>query len=465
MRTEQIVMASSGRSVRDVSRWWQLLRVALLGACVAVLSASDASAHFLFLRVGPHAEAGRAVEVYFSERAEAGDPRFVDKIAHTALWLQKVPGEFEELTVRKGTDRLRAGLDSDDTVSVTGSCIYGVLQRDVAFLLKHSPKGIAGDPAKLNGLRPRKEMSLEVVPHVEKEGIRLSVLHNGKPVPRAVFTTVDDDLVNEELTADERGELFWKPAHTGEWSIYTRVTIPKSGEHDGKRYTEIREFATLALRWPLGRHDADEQAVMLFEQAVASRASWKDFPGFTASVRGTADGRSFSGTIRIDAEGKATVDLGDSLAQGWVEGQLRSIVLHRLASQSQGERPVLRFADDDQQHPLGRLLTFDGGQFASSYRVKDGQITVVNRNLGEKNMSIIVLDSEKTPEGKYLPRSYSVQYWRASDGQTLRSETIQNRWVRVGDWDLPAAITVTESTTGILESRGMEISGHRLLEK
>src|SRR5207244_444661 len=31
--------------------------------------------------------AGRMAEVYFSEQAEAGDPRFILKIAHTQLWL------------------------------------------------------------------------------------------------------------------------------------------------------------------------------------------------------------------------------------------------------------------------------------------------------------------------------------------------------------------------------------------
>ena len=48
----------------------------------------------LFVRIGPLAEAGRAAEVYFSEQAEAGDPRFIAKIADTKLWLQSAPGTF-----------------------------------------------------------------------------------------------------------------------------------------------------------------------------------------------------------------------------------------------------------------------------------------------------------------------------------------------------------------------------------
>ena len=56
--------------------------------------APRAEAHFLFARVLPAAEGGRAAEVYFSELAQAGDARFIDKIANTRLWLQQTPGTF-----------------------------------------------------------------------------------------------------------------------------------------------------------------------------------------------------------------------------------------------------------------------------------------------------------------------------------------------------------------------------------
>jgi hypothetical protein len=43
------------------------------------------STHFLFIRIEPMAEGGRWAEVYFSDQAEAGDPKFVDNIASTQL--------------------------------------------------------------------------------------------------------------------------------------------------------------------------------------------------------------------------------------------------------------------------------------------------------------------------------------------------------------------------------------------
>src|SRR5690349_23855929 len=108
----------------------------LLALCGLTLSVAPACAHFLFVRILPPAEGGRFAEVYFSELAEAGDPRFIDKIAATNLWLQQTPGRFEPLKIVKTTDRLRAHLPTTGSLGVSGSCTYGVLERKTAFLLR-----------------------------------------------------------------------------------------------------------------------------------------------------------------------------------------------------------------------------------------------------------------------------------------------------------------------------------------
>src|SRR5438309_8505559 len=102
----------------------------LRGVAVSILlsaSAAAADAHFLFIRLRPAAEGGRHAEVYFSDQADAGDPRFIDKIAHTKLWLQTKPGAFEPLSVHKTPDRLRALVPTSGSIAVVGECTYGVL--------------------------------------------------------------------------------------------------------------------------------------------------------------------------------------------------------------------------------------------------------------------------------------------------------------------------------------------------
>src|SRR3954470_7186111 len=113
------------------------LLVGLVVASACGPGAGVARGHFLFIRIGPQAEAGRSAEVYFSEQAEAGDPRFLAKVAHTRLWVQVRPGECRELAVHPGTDRLRALLPPDRSLVVVGECQYGVLARpnQTPFLL------------------------------------------------------------------------------------------------------------------------------------------------------------------------------------------------------------------------------------------------------------------------------------------------------------------------------------------
>ena len=127
-----------------------------------IASADAAQAHFLFIRLRPPAEAGRHAEVYFSDQADAGDPRFIDKIAHTKLWLQTKPGTFEPLMVHKTPDRLRALVPSSGSLSVIGECTYGVLGKKTPFLLRHYPKAVAGPADEIGALHPKAEIPFEI---------------------------------------------------------------------------------------------------------------------------------------------------------------------------------------------------------------------------------------------------------------------------------------------------------------
>jgi hypothetical protein len=448
-------------------------RILLLVVGLGFLQASPIQAHFLFVRILPPAEGGRAAEVYFSELAEAGDPRFVNKIAKTELWLQQTPGRFVALKVHKAADRLRAWLPEEGANVVVGRCVYGVLARprQTPFLLRHFPKALAGSAAELNKMQSYGKLPLEIVATFEDRGVRLTALKDGKPVPKAQFVTVDAHLANVQLTADEEGRAMWRPPAAGVYSIYTRDTRKKAGESNGKKYEEIRDFATVAFTWPLERKDADPAAVALFEEAIAARAQWRDFPGFTAHISGDLDGRRFAGTVTIDAKGEVSFADDDpsrtEAVSGWVEAQLDSIVLHRLPrpSPSGRSKPVLRFAETRDDHPSGRLMIFEGGRFASSYRIQDKQIMVVNRHLGKENMTITAMENERNADGKFLPRGYVVHSWESGTGRLLRTETVRDRWQRVGSWDLPATHEVTTAADSGLSVRRFTLSKHELVRK
>jgi hypothetical protein len=322
---------------------------------------------------------------------------------------------------------------------------------------------VAGSPEEINRLTP-KGSPLEVVARFESDQVVLTALLDGKPIPGAKFTTVDSDLSNEELTADADGHATFKPPAASVYAIYVAHVDPTPGEHGGESYKEIRQFATLAFAWPLVPKGADAEAVASFEEALAARAAWHGFQGFTAKVAGSVDGRPFQGTALVKPDGSVVLEIDDDAVTDWVQSQLESITMHRAASQHAAgrDKPVLRFADDRDDHPLGRLLAFEGGHFATSYRVKDRQITTVNRLLDGKDMTITVLDNERNAEGRFLPRNYTVQYWDDATGKLERTESVADRWTRVGDFDLPAEHIVNTSSDGGLSTRSINLSAHQL---
>jgi hypothetical protein len=328
--------------------------------------------------------------------------------------------------------------------------------------MRYYPKAVAGDPVSLAALRPRPGTALEIDATFKSDQVTLALLRDGKPVPETQFTTVDDDLVNDEFKSDSTGKAVWKPPAPGFYCIYAKSVLKTPGQWKGVAYSEIREFATIAFPWPLSRTDADPEAVAIFQRALAARATWERFAGFSADISGSVDGRPFSGKATVAATGAVSLVVDESVVKSWVEEQLHSIVSHRLPPPKDEDAPILRFAERDASHPLGRLLIFDGGQFASSYRVLDDRIMVVNRNFGGRNMTITVLDDLRNAEGKQLPQSYTVQYWKAEDGVLDRTDSILNRWIRVGRYDLPASVRVTTASMAGLTVRTIQLANHKL---
>lgn len=430
-----------------------------------VCGASSAEAHFLFVRLLPPAEGGRYAEVYFSDEADAGDPRFIDKIAHTKLWLQTKPGAFEPLTVRQTTDRLRAFVPANGPAIVVGECTYGVLARakQPSFLLRHYPKAVSGSADELRAFKTKDEIPFEIVMREVAGQLEFRALRKEKAIPGAAFYTVGSDLKGDKLTANGDGKATWKPNRPGYYAVYTGQTLKEPGVHQGTKYDEIREFTTIAFSWPLQSKGADADAVKLFQEATAERAAWHRFPGFTAKIEANADGRKWNGSVTINEKGVVDLDTTDDVVTPWVQEQLDSLVLHRMA-RPDGKPPTVRFADHDASNPLGRLVMFEGGQFASSYRVKDRQIMVVNRLLGKVNMTINVLENDLNAEKKYLPRAYLVQYWNGKTGELQRVETVQNRWTRLGEWDLPTRISVATTSSAGMSTKVMILGGHRIVD-
>jgi hypothetical protein len=220
----------------------------------------------------------------------------------------------------------------------------------------------------------------------------------------------------------------------------------------------------LALLIPVG-DDAAKQtenpaATKMLADARMARATMKSFPGFTAEMIVTMQGKENRCTVQVDSKGK--VIIGEQLTgpgAGWAKRSLASAISHRMGDPSAMKTPCA-FADEDTTNPLGRLVTVLNDEMHSSYRIKDNQIMVVNRLQDGSKFSITVQENRKNEEGKFLPSAYVVNYW-AKDGSLEKSEAHTQGWVRINGFDLPDLIR-TVTTTKDVDVREIRLENIKL---
>jgi hypothetical protein len=198
----------------------------------------------------------------------------------------------------------------------------------------------------------------------------------------------------------------------------------------------------------------------LLADARAARATWKEFPGFTADVEVNVEGKVATGTVEVSPKGAVKLKLEGEYAS-WARRTLESVVGHRLDNSTALNTPCA-FADDVKHHPLGRAIRVLNDEFHSSYRIRDRQVIVVNRQAGDVRFTITVLENRLSAEKKFLPACYVVNTWDLKTNALKSSVTHHQTWERLGAFDLPRAVTTVSATSGGQEGRSIKLSNHRL---
>jgi hypothetical protein len=304
------------------------------------------------------------------------------------------------------------------------------------------------------------------VPVRTQSGLEIKVLFRGKPVANAEVVAL--------LTAPKKQE---KAVTSADGTARVDVTMPalvgirarhieeRAGEHEGAKYAEVRHYATLVMQAgtkAAAAEGADPGATRLLAEARAAPASWANFTGFAAEIEVNFDGKLSRGQVEVDAKGKVTVRGLEPEMAAWARRTLGSIVAHRTDGSAGYDTPCA-YADGEEHHPLGRAVRVLNDELHSSYRIRDRQITVVNRATPNSRFTITVLENRTNAEGKYLPASYAVHYWDPKTGALQKTEAHVQTWTRVGSFDLPALSRVITADRDV-SAKSLTLSNHRLLQ-
>jgi uncharacterized GH25 family protein len=219
-------------------------RLLAFAALLALTTA--ASAHFPFL-VPDGPNKGKAV---FSDSLKPDKDVPVERIANTKL-VVLADGKATDLvwTHDKAANCYTFDVPGDGSRIVVGTTEYGVYQRGDSkpFLLHYYPKAIFGDlpPEKQGTVGDR--VPLELVPVAAGGKLRFKALGAGKPLAKTdVSVLIPGETKSKDVQTDETGLT---PAFdkVGTYGAYLRRVEVKAGEKDGKKYDEVRHYATLVV--------------------------------------------------------------------------------------------------------------------------------------------------------------------------------------------------------------------------
>src|SRR5262245_11544268 len=224
-----------------------MFRPCLATVLFALIAATAAPAHFVFL-IPVDATKGKAV---FSDTLKPDDKGVpVERIAGTKLTLID-GGEATDLawTHDKAANCYTFEVPGTGTRIVVGTTDYGVSQRGESkpMWLRYYPKAVFGDIPAPEKATVGDKAPVELVPIVDGGKLRFNALAGGKPMAKAEVTVL--------VPGEEKGKVFATDVNgltegfdkSGLYGAQVRLVEEKSGEVGGKKYEEVRQYATLVV--------------------------------------------------------------------------------------------------------------------------------------------------------------------------------------------------------------------------
>jgi uncharacterized GH25 family protein len=220
-----------------------MIRFPLAALAVASMTLA-AHAHFVF--VIPDKD-GAAVRVVFSDDLDPDEGVEIAKVAGLKLTCRDAGGKDTPVTLKAGKHEMTTALPGTGPRVVFGSVEYGVLQKGDAkpYRLVYHPKAVvgwAGEKAATLGAG----CPAELVPVADGGRVRFRLLAAGKPVAAAEVTVLHPDGSRARLKTDQDGltPSVEGPGRYGAWARYFET---KAGEQAGKKYEEVRHYATVVV--------------------------------------------------------------------------------------------------------------------------------------------------------------------------------------------------------------------------
>ena len=160
-----------------------------------------------------------------------------------------------------------------------------------------------------------------------------------------------------------------------------------------------------------------------FRVAYENRYTWPNsFSGYYGRVKFKSTTDSAEGTFTVDSNLKSQVDgINNEIIRNSISSQLWEVTIHRV-------RRSFEEVHKDNTFTLGGLnangyeIIVGGKNEGDCYRIKNGYVSMVYRNIHGKYVLIYTQDIIDTHSG-YLSHKYSSQYKDPSSGESLTTRS------------------------------------------
>jgi Protein of unknown function (DUF3386) len=189
----------------------------------------------------------------------------------------------------------------------------------------------------------------------------------------------------------------------------------------------------------------------LFQAAYENRYTWDpQFPGYSADITYTQNGKVFTGQVRVTSDLKAEVlNVEDEEAQKAIHGQLWETSIHRVRRSFEETHSKNTFSYGNTDETGAVEILMGGKAEGDYYKLRNNEVCLVHRHIHGVVVTINTFSSQNTGEGYLSHRYDSVYHDPQTNAQKGGKSLFEDTYSKIGEyWILDHRAIQTEAENG-----------------